>query len=103
MVTGGIGCGCSRGLAHDGDDLGTSLLNLAEEGSIKIGIIVDDLTGGLSTDSCMESVGVLGGRVITPDDEVLDLFGMATNLVSNLANSSALVKSGESAELRFGD
>jgi len=51
----------------------------------------------------MESVGVLGGRVITPDDEVLDLFGMATNLVSNLANSSALVKSGESAELRFGD
>ena len=51
----------------------------------------------------MESVGVLSGRVITPDDEVIDLFSVAANLVGNLALSSALVKSGECRELRLGD
>ena len=51
----------------------------------------------------MESVGVLSGRVITPNDEVLDLVGMDASLVSNLADGSALVKSGECAKVLLGD
>ena len=51
----------------------------------------------------MESVRVLSGRVITPDDEVIDLFSMAANLVGNLALGSALVKSGECAKVLLGD
>lgn len=52
----------SRGrLAHDFNDLSTSLLDLRNEGAIKPRIVVDHLPGRLLTNSRIERVGELGG------------------------------------------
>lgn len=103
MVTcGSSGRGSGR-LAHHGDDLGTSLLNLGQEGSIEPGIVVDSLTGGLATDGTVEGVRVLRCGVVSPNDDVLNLLYRSSSLGGKLALSSALVESGEGSEVRLGD
>ena len=61
VVASGSGGRGSRRLAHDGDDLSTSLLHLAQEGTVQPCVVVDDLAGGLATHGSMESIWVLRG------------------------------------------
>ena len=103
MVASGGGSGGSGRLTHDRDDLGTSLLHLRKEGAIEPGVVVDNLTSGASTNSSVESIRVLSGGMVTPDDDVVDVLNGGTGLVGDLAGSSALIKSGESGEVRLGD
>lgn len=60
VVAGGVGSRSGRGLAHDRDDLGTSLLHLGEEGAIKPLIVLDDVPSGSTTDCSVESIWILG-------------------------------------------
>lgn len=99
-------CSCSRGsrgFAHNRDNLSTSLLNLGEEGTIKVCVVVNNLAGRLATDGGVESVRVLGGGVVAPDGHFLHFFDLAASALSKLAHSSALVESSESAEVSLRD
>ena len=51
----------------------------------------------------MVGIGVLGSRVVTPDDNTVDVLNLAVGFIGKLADSSALVKSGEGGELRLRD
>jgi len=51
----------------------------------------------------VESIWVLGGGVVSPDDDVVDIIDGAASLISELTLGSALVKSGKSGEVLLGD
>ena len=51
----------------------------------------------------MESIWVLGGGVVSPDEDVVDIIDSAAGLVSELALGSALVKSDHCGEVLLGD
>lgn len=51
----------------------------------------------------MESVWVLCGRVVSPDDDVLNLVQGGACLFRKLAQSSALVESGQGGKVCFGN
>lgn len=51
----------------------------------------------------MVHVRVLGGRVVTPDVNVVDFLNGSSGALSNLADSSVLVKSSQSREVSLWD
>lgn len=51
----------------------------------------------------MEGVRVLRSRVVAPDGHVRDLLDVCASLLSELADSSRLIESSESTEVRLGD
>ena len=98
------GCGrSSRALFHNWDDLSSSLGDLGDELSVEVSIIIDDFSQWLSSNSCMESVWVLGSAVVSPDNNVLNIFDFAANFSWNLRESSALIKSGHGSEVFLWD
>ena len=103
VIAGSGGSRGCRALAHDGDDLSATLLHLAEEGAVEPGVIIDSLTGWLSTDSSVEGVWVLSGRVVAPNDDIVDVLDLAANFISDLAHSSGLVESSQGSEVLLGD
>lgn len=48
-------------------------------------------------------VWVLRGRVVSPDDDVVDVLHLAAGLASDLADGSGLVESGQGGELLLWD
>lgn len=69
--------------------------------------VVDSVDDGDSLaisllDGSVVEIGVLGEGVIAPDDQVVDVFNSALRFVSNLGESSVLVKSSQSGEVSLG-
>ena len=67
-----------RTLLHDRDNLSSSCCDLLDEWSVEVGIIVDNLSEWDALDRGMVSVWVLGGAMVSPDDNVLDISGGAS-------------------------
>ena len=103
VVAGSGSGGGGRRFAHDRDDLSATLLHLAEEGTVEPGVVVDNLASWLASDRAVESIWVLSSRVVTPDDDVSDIFDRGTSLVGELADSSALIESRQRGEVLLGD
>lgn len=77
----------------------TALLHFADEGPIKPGIVIDDLSSWLVSDRSVERVWVLRRRVVPPNEHIADLMDLSARLVCDLADGTVLVESGQSAEV----
>jgi len=49
------------------------------------------------------NIRVLSGRVVTPDEDVVDFLNSGSSALSNLADGSVLVESSQSGEVSLGD
>jgi len=93
----------SRTFFHYWNDFSSSLSNLCDERSVQIGIIIDNLSKRLSSNSCVESIRVLGCTVVSPNNDILNIFDFAAYFSWNLRQGSALIKSGHSSEVLLWD
>lgn len=103
VIASGVGSTSSRRFLHYGDNFGTTLLNLGQEGAIEPLIILDYFTESLVSNGCVVNIRVLGGGVITPDNDVVDFLDGSSSSLSDLTNSSALIESCKSIEVSLGD
>ncbi len=83
--------GSSGGLTHDGDDLGSSLGHFGDELFDKEGVVTHNFSETFTPDGRVECVRVLCGGVITPNDDVLNIFHLSSSFFSNLASGTKLV------------
>ena len=84
--------------------------NSGDEGTLDPGVVTESsfkssahAWGGVVLDKAVVDVGVLGGRVVAPNDQVLDIVDWYVDFVGNLSNGTVLVQSGERAEVFLGD
>ena len=103
VVAGSGSGGSSGGFSQNGDNLSASLGNLGDVVLLEVSVVVDNLTEGLVTDGGVESVGVLGSGVVSPDEDVFDAFNGGLGTLSYDALSTALVESGQGSEVLLGD
>ena len=78
VITCSSGSRSSWTLAQSADDLSASLLDLGEEWTIEVSVVIDDVASWLALDGAVVGVWVLGGGVIAPDNDVIDLIDGST-------------------------
>ena len=66
-------------------------------------LVVDDLGGVLAVDLGVEDVGVLGGRVVAPDGDLLDVGDLGAGLLGQLRDGPVVVQAGQRGEPLLGD
>ena len=99
VVNGGSsGRGGRRG-STSGDDGGSALLDGGDEGVLNPGLVVDDLSSGLSVDQSVSNGGVLGGRVVTPDGKVLNGSDGSSSLQGELSQTARVVQTSHGREV----
>merc|ERR1712195_87703 len=99
MLTGSSRCRSGGTLLHDGDDFSSSLGNLGDEWAIEEGIVVHDFSQRFTLDSSVESVWVLSSTVVSPNNDIFNIFGTNSSFTGNLTNSSSLIKTGHSSKV----
>ena len=98
----GRGSRGSRGEATGGNDGGTALLDGRDEG-IRDPLAIEDVNGQLALDGGVVDVGELGGAVVTPDDEAVNVGHLAGNLLGDLRETPVVVEAGHGHEVSSGD
>ena len=88
--------GCRRGAACF-DDCRTALLHDGDEVTFEPSL-VDEFRNGLAAGGRLEDVGVLGGRVVAPDRELLDVRRGYAGLCSQLGERTVVVETGQRRE-----
>jgi len=88
----------SRGSATSLDDGGTTLLDVLDELALEE-VLVEDVVGGLTSDGAMVDIGVHGGRMVAPDDDVLDLGGVDTSLGGQHTAHAVVVQTSHGCEI----
>src|SRR5260370_28831265 len=73
------------------DHRGASLLNCGNEGLLQPSLIFNNLGGGFPVDLGVVEIGILGGRMISPDGQVADISHMSSSLLGPLGFSSIFV------------
>ena len=102
MSGGATGGGHGGGSATGLNDGGTTLLDGLDEVALEPGgvhLAVD----GLAVDGGVVDIGVHGGGVVTPDDDVLDLVGGDAALGADHAHHAIVVEAGHGGEVLPGD
>jgi len=84
------------------NDFSTSLSNLGVEESVDP-LVLQQVGGFLSLDQGVGKTGHHGGRVVSPDAEVLDVGDLNSSLLGELGESSVVVESGHGGEVLLGD
>ncbi len=115
MVHNGLGGRASRGETTLVDDLSTSLLDNGNKVSLSklhpdtisayLGplFVVDGLNSRLSADFSVEKIRELRVGVVSPDENVVDLGDVNTNLFGDLVTGSIVVEASERTEVLIGD
>lgn len=94
--------GGSTGELSGLDDSSTSLLDGWDEFGINPSL-VNKGSGSLSVDDGVVDVWVHGGRVVTPDGELLDIIDMSVSFMGKLVEGSVVVQSGHGSEVLLWD
>jgi hypothetical protein len=97
VVDGGRGSRSSRGGAAGLDDGRAALLHVRDKGAGVPGI-VDHRLGGCAFDGGVVDVRILGGRVVAPDDDVLDVGVVRAGLLGELAHRTVMVEADHGGE-----
>lgn len=103
VIAGSVGSTSGRRFLHDRDDFGSTLLDLGQESVVKPLIILDNSAKLLSLDSSVVNIRVLSGGMVTPNNDVVNVFNSSTGSLGNLADGSALVESSQSVEVSLRD
>ena len=106
VVSDGVGSRESRRKLTSSDNGSTSLLdNLHKFGlepSVLSGLLQVLLLSALD-DVTVVGTGVLGGAVVTPDGDVLDVLGGDIELLGELGLGAVMIEAGKSREVLLGD
>ena len=86
-----------------GDDRGAALLHGGDELAVEVRVVVHELPHGLVTRGCVVDIRVLGGRVVAPDDAVLDVGDGHAGALGDLAERAVVVQAGEAGDVLLGD
>ena len=87
-----VGCRCRAGGAASFDHLRAALLHAADELILEPDVVIDHIGGRLATDRRVTDVGVLGRRMVAPDDHPLDLRDGHPGLACELRDRAVVVK-----------
>src|SRR5690606_37985859 len=99
VVDGGVGGrGCRRQAACV-DDGGAALADRRDERVAVPGLVVDDLVDLLAVDRGETRVGIHGGGVVAPHDEVLDVCHGGAGLGSQLRQGTVVVQAQHGGEV----
>lgn len=103
VIASGGGSASSGGLLHHGNDFSTSLLNSGEESLVEVLVVIDSLSDfdslAVEEDFGVVDIWVLSQGVVSPNDDVLDVFNSGLELVGELGDSSVLVQSSKGGEI----
>ena len=103
VIASGVSSRSSGRFSHDGDNLSSSLGNLGNKFSVKVFVVLDNGSESLSLNGGVVDIGVLSGRVVSPNVEVDNILNSGSSALSNLGDSSVLIESSQSGEVSLGD
>ena len=103
MVNGSNGSRSSRRETTGLDDGGSALLDVRDEVTLNPSIVTNLLSSLLTINSSVRSIRVLGGRVVTPDDDVLDGGSGNTRFGGEESLGSVVVETSHGSEVLLGD
>jgi len=99
VVDGSSGGRSSRRRTSGRNNGSTSLLYGGDENVSDPLVVIDGRLGGLAVDLGKVDVRVLGGRVVSPHGEVLDVSYLGTGLLSELRETTVVVESHHSVDV----
>lgn len=103
VVYGGDGSRGGRGETASLDDGGSALLNVSDEGTLDPFVVSNLGSGDLTINGGVGGIRVLGGGVVSPDDDVLDGRRREASLGSKESLGSVMVKTSHGSEVVLGD
>lgn len=102
MVDGSVAGRSSRGEFSEVDNFGTSLLHARRE-LISDPFCGDEVGSVLSLHGGVANIGVHGGRVVSPEGQVLHIGDLGASLEGDLCNGTVLVETGHGGEVGGGE
>ena len=102
MVDGGVTGRSSRGEFSEVDNFGTSLLNAGSE-LVSDPFGGDEVGGFLPLHGGVANVGVHGGRVVSPEGQVLHIGDLGASLEGDLRDGTVLVETSHGGEVGSGE
>jgi len=94
---------CSWAFLHYWNNFSTSLGNFADEWAVQVLVIIDNTSQILSFDCGMESVWVLSSTVVSPNDNILNIFDSCTSSFGELTKSASLIESSHGSKVLLWD